>query len=104
VFVFLFSFFLLLCFQPFRVVALCVNRVRKEGRKGKGRKGKDGLRPSVRIATKDLFLRASFSYFPQFGSVSGAWKVKSAKDSRALSQGFGRSGEVTEGRNTEFLL
>jgi hypothetical protein len=70
--------------------------VRKEGRKGKERKGKerkgkDGLRSSVRIATKDPFLRASFSYFPQFGSVSGAWKVKSAKDSRALSQGFGRS-------------
>lgn len=57
----------------------------------KERKGKDGLRHSVRIATKDLFLRASFSYFPQFGSVSGAWKVKSAKDSRALSQGSRRS-------------
>jgi len=40
-------------------------------KEGKERKGKDGLRPSVRIATKDLFLRASFSYFPQFGSVSG---------------------------------
>ncbi len=60
-------------------------------KEGKERKGKDGLRRSVRIATKDLFLRASFSYFPQFGSVSGAWKVKSAKDSRPLSQRFGRS-------------
>jgi hypothetical protein len=60
-------------------------------KEGKERKGKDGPRPSVRIATKVLFLRASFSYFPQFGSVSGAWKVKSAKDSLSLSQGFGRS-------------
>jgi hypothetical protein len=51
-----------------------------------------------------FFLRASFSYFPQFGSVSGAWKVESAKDSRALSQGSRRSEEVKEGRNTEFLL
>jgi hypothetical protein len=61
-----------------------------ERRRGKERKGKDGLL-CVRIAIKDLFLRASFSYFPQFRSVSGAWKVKLARDSRALSQRFGRS-------------
>lgn len=91
--VLLFSFFFTSLFSAVpgcgAVSESCAER-RKE-RKAKQRKGKDGLRHSVRIATKDLFLRASFSYFPQFGSVSGAWKVKSAKDSRALSQGSRRS-------------